>query len=64
VPAGTVTAAGPTGTTSGTAPAAGQVSALVRVLFRIDGGDDDLKRLIRNWVSVDGGGDVQLAFGQ
>lgn len=59
-PAGLVPSAG---AAAGSSAGGGQ-AGVVRVVFRVDGGDDDLKRLIRSWVSVDGGGDVQLAFGQ
>jgi hypothetical protein len=34
-----------------------------RVIVDVTGGQDDLKKLIRKWVRIEGGGDVQLAFG-
>ncbi len=36
----------------------------VRLVFDIRGGDDDMKRMLRKWVRVDGGGDVQATFGR
>lgn len=33
------------------------------VVLDIRGGDDDLKRLLRKWVRIEGGGSVQTAFG-
>lgn len=44
----------------GARPAAPQ-----RVLVELDvrGGDEELKRLLRKWVRIDGGGSVQAAFG-
>jgi hypothetical protein len=35
-----------------------------RVVIDVRGGDDELKRLIRKWVRIDGGGSVQTAFGR
>jgi hypothetical protein len=36
----------------------------VRVQFDVTGGDEDLKRMIRRMVRVEGRGDVQVAFGR
>lgn len=35
-----------------------------RVVIDVRGGDDELKRLIRKWVRIDGAGSVQTAFGR
>lgn len=44
-------------------PAAGAAGGVVRVELHVTGTDEDLKRLIRKMVRVDGRGSVQLAFG-
>lgn len=44
--------------------AAKQLAAPNTVIFEIRGGDDDLKKLLRKWVRIDGGGSVQTAFGK
>jgi hypothetical protein len=36
----------------------------VRVVLDIRGGEGEMKRMIRKWVRVDGGGSVQVAFGR
>lgn len=36
----------------------------VKVVLDIAGGDKDLQNLIKKWVRLDGGGDVQVAFGK
>ncbi|ULR50588.1 phage tail protein [Streptomyces deccanensis] len=36
----------------------------VNVRLKIDGGEDDLQRAIRRWVEIEGGGNVQDAFGK
>jgi len=41
-------------------PAAGAM----RVVIDVRGGDDDLKRLLKKWVRIDGAGSVQTAFGR
>lgn len=35
-----------------------------RVVIDVTGADEDLKRLVRKWVRIDGGGNVQTAFGR
>jgi TP901 family phage tail tape measure protein len=35
----------------------------MRLVIDVRGGDGELKKLLRKWVRVDGGGDVQTAFG-
>ena len=56
-----------------TFPAAGRVHPAnltpaaadgARVVIDIRGGEDDLKRLLKKWVRIDGAGSVQTAFGR
>jgi len=35
----------------------------IRIILDIEGGDDELRRRIRRMVRIEGGGDVQVAFG-
>lgn len=42
----------------------GRGTPLVRVQIDLTGGDEELKRRIRRITRIDGGGDVQLAFGR
>jgi hypothetical protein len=37
---------------------------VVRVVVDVTGGDSELKKVVRKWVRVDGGGNVQRAFGK
>jgi hypothetical protein len=39
-------------------------SQAVRVVFDITGADEEMKRVIRKWVRIEGGGNVQTAFGK
>lgn len=43
---------------------AGAGGQAVRLVIDIRGGEGEMKRMIRKWVRVDGGGDVQAAFGR
>lgn len=45
----------------GSAPAAPQA---VTVRLKVDGGDDEVLRMVRRWAEIEGGGDVQVAFGK
>ncbi|MFM9634740.1 phage tail tape measure protein [Streptomyces galilaeus] len=59
-------AAQPTPLTAGMAPALGMASGagFTRVIVDVRGGDEDMKRMVRKWVRVDGGGSTQTAFGR
>lgn len=35
---------------------------MVRVVLDVEGGEDALKTMVKHWVRVDGGGDVQAAL--
>lgn len=50
------------GASGGSARSGG--GAVVTVRFVVDGTDEDMKRMIRKMVKVDGGGSVQVAFGE
>lgn len=54
----------PGGMRFGQAAAAPRVEVISRNIIDIRGGDDDMQRLIRSWVDIEGGGDVQSAFGK
>lgn len=43
---------------------ASQQKQTINVKVDVTGGESELKKLIRKWVRVDGGGDVQLALGK
>jgi hypothetical protein len=43
--------------------AGGGGAQTVRVVFDFTGADEEMKRVIRKWVRVNGGGSVQAAFG-
>ncbi|USQ82627.1 phage tail tape measure protein [Streptomyces phaeoluteigriseus] len=47
----------------GMAPALA-AGGLTRVIVDVRGGDEDMKRMVRKWVRVDGGGSTQSAFGR
>jgi phage-related minor tail protein len=42
----------------------GGFGGMVRVVFDVTGADENMKRMIRKMVRVEGGGNVQVAFGQ
>jgi hypothetical protein len=41
----------------------GRGGSCSRIVIDIQGGSDEMKKMIRKWVRIEGGGDVQLAFG-
>lgn len=41
-----------------------RVEVINRGTLDVRGGEDDLLRMVRHWVDVEGGGDVQVAFGK
>lgn len=63
-----VPAPAPMGNTRAAAPrplmAAGASGQQVRVVFDVQGADEDMKKMIRKMVRVDGRGNVQMAFGR
>lgn len=60
-----VSGAGTQGVTSARATAAPmrRTAQVVRVVVDVTGGDGELKKVIRKWVRVDGGGNAQKFFG-
>lgn len=36
----------------------------ITVILDVRGGDDDIKQMVKKWVALDGGGDVQVALGR
>jgi len=57
----------PNGTTEAMmsgASGGGYGGGATRVLFDTTGAEDDFKRLLRKWVRLEGGGNVQAAFGK
>lgn len=52
------------GASGGAAMGATAAAAVVTVRFVVDGSDEEMKRMIRKMVKVDGGGSVQVAFGE
>jgi phage-related protein len=53
-------AAAPAGVSA--AAAGGGLKA--QITLNVEGGDSQLKTMVKKWVRVDGGGDVQIAFGR
>ncbi|WP_033260606.1 hypothetical protein [Amycolatopsis vancoresmycina] len=65
--AGFSSAWGPTSSAAPPAVPSGPASATtskVEITLNITGGDRDMQEMIRKWVRVDGGGNVQVAFGR
>lgn len=54
----------PNGATEAMLAGGGGGGQTMRVVFDITGADEDMKRVIRKWVRIEGGGSVQAAFGK
>jgi hypothetical protein len=64
LPFGSTVHSNPDSEQMATAMASGTSGGTGRIWLDTAGAEDDIKRLIRKWVRIDGGGSVQTAFGR